>query len=181
MKIIVLGGGVSGIATAYYLAEHGHEVAVLERKSESALETSFGNGGVVGATQIEPWAKPGLPLKILQWIGRDDAPLLFHPSQIPQMWRWGLLFLRNCTEARFRRNAAASWGLTRYSVQSFAAVRENTGVSYDRLALGALKIFRTQESIDEAAASLEPLRPLGVEFEVLDAAACVRQEPALRE
>ncbi len=181
MKITVLGGGVSGVATAYHLAELGHDVTILERQAESALETSFANGGVVGATQVEPWAKPGLPLKILQWIGRDNAPLLFHPSQIPQMWRWGLLFLRSCTEQRFQASTTASWRLTQYSVQCFAALRERTNVSYDLLMQGALKIFLTQEALDETAASLEPLRPQGVAFEVLDAAACVRKEPALRE
>jgi len=180
MKITILGGGVSGISTAYHLAELGHNVTVLERQPESALETSFANGGVVGATQIEPWAKAGLPLKILQWLGKDNAPLLFHPSQIPHMWRWGLLFLRNCTEERFRKGSAISWRLTHYSAQSFAALRARAGISYDLNTSGALKIYLDQQSLDQTLATFEALRTTGAEFEVLDVAGCVRKEPALR-
>ena len=106
MKTIVLGAGVVGTATAYFLAKQGHEVEVIERQSGAALETSFGNGGVIHASEVEPWSQPGMPSKILKWLGKEDAPLLVRYGAIPHMWRWGLKFIANCTPERFRAQFA---------------------------------------------------------------------------
>jgi len=102
MKVIVLGSGVVGTATAYFLARHGCEVEVIERQGGAALETSFGNGGVIHASEVEPWSQPGMPLKILKWLGKEDAPLLVRYGAIPHMWRWGLKFIANCTPEHFQ-------------------------------------------------------------------------------
>ena len=100
MRTIVLGAGIAGTLTAYHLLRQGHEVTVVDRQHGAGMETSFANGGFMASSQAEPWAAPGVPLKILKWLGREDAPLLLRPSAVPQMWRWGLRFLANCTEAR---------------------------------------------------------------------------------
>src|SRR5580700_10086462 len=104
MRTIVIGAGAVGNSTAYYLHKLGHEVTVIERQAGAALETSFGNGGVVHASEVKPWSQPGMPAKILRWLGREDAPLLLRAEAVPHMWRWGIGFLRNCTVYRFRRN-----------------------------------------------------------------------------
>mgnify|MGYP003351313430 CR=1 FL=1 len=105
MRICVLGGGVVGVATAYYLSRDGHDVTVVDQGAGPALETSFGNGAIIHASEVEPWSQPGMPRKILQWLGQEDAPMLLRYGAIPHMWRWGLEFARNCTPEKFRANA----------------------------------------------------------------------------
>ena len=102
MRTIVIGAGAVGNATAFYLHKRGHEVVVLERQPGAALENSLGNGGVIHASEVEPWSQPGMPRKILSWLGQENAPLLLRYGAIPHMWRWGLDFVANCTPARFR-------------------------------------------------------------------------------
>src|SRR4030095_15667677 len=105
MKVIVLGAGVVGTSTAYFLAKHGHEVEVIERQPGAALETSFGNGGVIHASEVEPWSQPGMPAKIWKWLGREDAPLLVRYGAIPHMWRRGTKVIATFQPARFRPHA----------------------------------------------------------------------------
>src|SRR5215208_1544885 len=105
MATIVLGAGAVGTATAWYLRKAGHDVTVVERQAEAGMETSWGNGGVIHASEVEPWSQPGMPRKILGWLGKENAPLLLRYSAIPHMWRWGIEFARNCTPDRFRANA----------------------------------------------------------------------------
>ncbi len=100
MKTIVIGAGVVGTATAYYLWKHGCEVTLVERQADAALETSFGNGGVIHVSEAETWCRPGMPMKILRWLGDEQAPLLVRYRALPEMWKWGIGFLRNCTAAR---------------------------------------------------------------------------------
>jgi glycine/D-amino acid oxidase-like deaminating enzyme len=105
MHTVVLGAGALGVATAHYLSRLGHRVTVIERQPGAALETSFGNGAVIHASEVEPWSQPGMPLKILKWLGREDAPMLLRLKALPHILRWGPAFLANCTEARFVANA----------------------------------------------------------------------------
>src|SRR5687768_4438105 len=105
MRTVVLGAGAVGNATAYYLHKLGHEVIVVERQPAAALETSLGNGGVIHASEVEPWSQPGMPRKILSWLGQENAPLLLRYGAIPQVWRWGIEFARNCRLELFRSNA----------------------------------------------------------------------------
>jgi D-amino-acid dehydrogenase len=104
MKIIILGSGVIGVTTAYYAARAGHEVTVLERQPGPALETSFANAGEVSPGYSAPWAAPGIPLKALKWLFMKHRPLVIWPLPDPMQWRWGLMMLRNCTSARYKRN-----------------------------------------------------------------------------
>jgi D-amino-acid dehydrogenase len=108
VKIVVLGAGVIGVTSAWYLAEAGHEVTVVERHSQPGLETSFANGGQISAGHAEPWAKPAALPKILRWLGREDAPLLFRPRLDWAQWRWGLGFLRECIPGRSPATAASA-------------------------------------------------------------------------
>jgi D-amino-acid dehydrogenase len=141
MRVAVLGAGVIGVATAWYLRQAGHDVRVLDRREGPGLETSFANGGQVSADHAAPWAKPGVPLQALKWMTQEDAPLLFRLRADPAQWRWGLQFLRNCTEQRYRENAARLQRLGRYSRAQLRALRRDTGIQYDQAARGILVLY----------------------------------------
>ena len=104
MKIIVLGAGIIGIATAWHLLEEGHEVTLVDRQPDAALETSAANGAQISVSFCEPWANAGAPFKVAKWLLHDDSPLLFRPRLDPHQWRWGLSFLGQCNDAAFERN-----------------------------------------------------------------------------
>ena len=162
MNIVVLGAGVVGVTTAWYLRQAGHEVRVLDRRGGPGLETSFANGGQISADHAAPWAKPGVPMQALKWMVQEDAPLLFRLRADPAQWRWGLQFLRNCTAARFRDNASRLQRLGRYSRAELRALRTQTGLQYDQVARGILVLYTSgrefeagMKSPDECAA-IEP-------------------------
>jgi D-amino-acid dehydrogenase len=178
---VVLGAGAVGIASAWYLSKAGHSVAVLERQPEAALETSWGNGGVIHASEVEPWSQPGMPQKIVKWLGKEDAPLLLRYSAIPRMWRWGLEFARNCTAERFRANARANLALALHSLRSLHEIGAETGIAYDRATNGVMKIYRSPDSLDAAERSCAYLARHGLLFERIDAARCLELEPALAD
>jgi D-amino-acid dehydrogenase len=179
MPVIVLGAGAVGVATAWYLRKAGHEVTVVERQDGAALETSWGNGGVIHASEVEPWSQPGMPLKILKWLGQENAPLLLRYGAIPHMWRWGLAFARNCTPEKFAANSRANLELALYSLRSLQEIGGETGIQYDRATKGVLKIYRSKESLDGAARACDMLARHGLRYERIDVARCVDIEPAL--
>lgn len=179
MKIIVLGAGVVGVTSAWYLADAGHEVTVLERRDEPGLETSFANGGQISASHAQPWAKPSMLPKILQWLGREDAPLLFRPRAEWAQWAWGLRFLGECVPGRFERNSRALAGLAVYSRDCLRALRGSTGIRYDELSRGILHFATRQRDFDALARQAEAMRQLGGVREVKTAAECLALEPAL--
>jgi D-amino-acid dehydrogenase len=180
MKVIVLGAGVVGTSTAYFLAKQGHEVEVVERQNGAALETSFGNGGVIHASEVEPWSQPGMPSKILKWLGKEDAPLLVRYSAIPHMWHWGLKFMANCTPERFRRNALVNLKIALHSLKTLQQIRADTGIEYDLRTDGVLKIYTSAQSMAGGIESAKFLSRSGLTFQEVDAAACIRREPALQ-
>jgi D-amino-acid dehydrogenase len=141
LKVAVLGAGVIGITAAWYLRQAGHDVQVLDRREGPGLETSFANGGQISADHAAPWAKPDAPLQALKWMLREDAPLLFRLRADPAQWRWALQFLRNCTPARFRANAAQLVRLGRYSRAQLQALGSETGLQYDRVSRGILVLY----------------------------------------
>ena len=179
MKILVLGAGVVGVTTAWYLAEAGHEVTVLERREAAGLETSFANGGQISASHAEPWAKPSVIPKMLRWLGREDAPLLFRPRADWAQWRWGLRFLRECVPGRFERHSRALARFAVYSRDCLRALRAATGIRYDELARGILHFATSQRDFDGLASHAEAMRQLGTVREVKTAAECLALEPAL--
>ncbi|MEP6996151.1 MAG: D-amino acid dehydrogenase [Betaproteobacteria bacterium] len=179
MKVLVLGAGVVGTTSAWYLREQGHEVTVIERQSAAALETSFANGGQISVSHVEPWANPKAPWKILKWLTQPDAPLLFRPRLDWQQWRWGAQFLLECLPSRTRRNMLQILAISKYSGEMLRELRAATLLAYDDLQRGILQIYTDRSDYDEAAAAAELVRSYGIAREVKTAAECVAIEPAL--
>ncbi|MFB9981958.1 D-amino acid dehydrogenase [Mesorhizobium kowhaii] len=179
MKIMVLGGGVIGVTTAYYLAEAGHEVTVVDRQKGPALETSFANAGEISPGYASPWAGPGIPLKAIKWLLMKHGPLVVRPAFDPHMWTWLIKMLRNCTADRYAINKARMVPLAEYSRDTLKALREATGIVYDERAQGTLQLFRTQKQLDGTGGDVEVLKKYGVPYEILDQDGCVAAEPGL--
>ena len=180
MKVLVLGGGVIGVTTAYYLARAGHEVELVDRQAGPALETSFGNAGEVSPGYSAPWAGPGVPVKAIKWMLMTHSPLVIWPLLDPAMWRWGAAMLANCTERAYALNKSRMVPIAEYSRDCLKALRAETAIAYDERAQGTLQLFRTQAQLDGIGKDVEVLRKYGVPFEVLDRAGFCRVEPALR-
>ena len=138
MRVIVLGAGLLGVTSAYYLQQQGHEVTVIDRQATPGAETSFANGGQISVSHAEPWANPSAPLKVLQWLGQEDAPLLFRLRADMRQWLWGLSFLRNCTPERTRHNIRQIVSLGTYSRSALQQLRRDTGIQYDQRTQGIL-------------------------------------------
>jgi D-amino-acid dehydrogenase len=181
VKVLVLGAGVVGVTSAWYLAEAGHEVTVVDRQPRPGMETSFANGGQISASHAEPWAKPSILPKILRWLGREDAPLLFRPRADWAQWRWALGFLRECIPGRFERNCRALAGLAAYSGACLRALREKTGLRYDHLSRGILHFATDARDFELLARGAEAMRALGIDRQVMSAPECLELEPALRD
>ena len=182
MRIAVLGAGIVGLTTAYFLARNAHEVAVIDEGQEVAGETSRANGGVVGATQVEPWAQPGLPWRLLTWLGQKDAPILLHVGEVARHYHWGLRFLQRCTKAAYLDALAVNTRLTLYSLEIFAQVRDElkmTGEEYDLNRRGALKLYFTEESFREALSLASTLVRLGCTVKPVAPEEAAELEPAL--
>ena len=181
MKVIVLGAGVVGTATAWYLAKAGHEVTVLERQHDAGLETSFANGGQVSISHSEPWANPGAPLQILKWLLREDAPLLFRLRADPAQWEWGLRFLFECLPGNTRNNTRQIFTMSTYSLGELQALRAETAIQYDQVTRGILHIYTEQKEFDAAVAAARAMREYGLQHEVKSAEECFAIEPALKK
>ena len=179
MKIIVLGAGIIGISTAWHLLRQGHQVTVVDRQPDAALETSFANGAQISVSFCEPWARAGAPFKVAKWLLRDDAPLLFRPRLDLHQWRWGLSFLTQCTDAAFERNVRQLVALGRYSHQSLKQVVADTGIEYQRLERGILHFFSSAADFKAGAAGAGLMRRYGVDRRVLGRDEVLQVEPAL--
>jgi D-amino-acid dehydrogenase len=179
MKVLVLGAGVIGVTTAYYLNEAGHEVTVVDRQAEPAMETSFANAGEISPGYASPWAGPGIPLKAIKWLTMRHGPLVVRPRMEKAMWVWLFRMLRNCTSTRYAINKARMVPLAEYSRDCLRALRESTGIRYDERSQGTLQLFRTQSQLDGTGKDIEVLKQFGVPFELLDQAGCIAAEPAL--
>jgi len=181
VKVLVMGAGVVGVTTAWYLAESGHEVVVLDRQTGPAMETSFANGGQVSPCHAEPWANPNTPAKALQWLGREDAPLIFRLNRWdPALWAWGLRFLRNCTPERAKRNLERTLRIALYSRECLKALRARTGISYDQKSLGILHVYRDPQTFQQACKISALMSQLGLERQIKTPAEAITLEPALQ-
>lgn len=176
-----MGAGILGVTTAWYLLEQGHEVTVIDRQPAAALETSFANGAQISVSYCEPWAHPNAPLKVLKWLTRSDAPLLFRPHLDPHQWSWGLAFLSNCTLSAFERNVAQLVALGQYSHATLRALVAQTGIDYQRLERGILHFFTRTQDLDAAAAGAALMRRHGVDRRVLTREEVVQIEPSLHD
>jgi D-amino-acid dehydrogenase len=179
VKVLVLGSGVIGVTSAYYLARAGHEVTVVDRQPKPALETSFANAGEVSPGYSSPWAGPGVPVKAIKWLLMRHGPLVIWPKLDPVMWIWLLKLLRNCTEARYAVNKSRMIPIAEYSRDCLRALRAETGIHYDERSRGTLQLFRKQAQLDGTAGDIAVLKQYGVPYEVLDRDGCIAAEPAL--
>jgi D-amino-acid dehydrogenase len=180
MKVLVLGSGVIGVTSAWYLSQAGHEVTVVDRQAEPGMETSHANGGQVSWGASTPWAAPGIPFKALKWMFRPHSPLVLRPRLDPTMWSWLFKMLGNCTSARYAINRERMLRLSRYSYECLLALRRETEIHYDERASGVLELFRTGQELNEAADQAAMLERWNVPSRLLDRAGCVAHEPALR-
>lgn len=183
MKIAIVGGGVVGVASAWYLADRGHQVTVFERQPGVALETSFANGGQISVSHAEPWANPHTPRQLLGWLGREDAPLLYRLRLDPALWRWSLAFLRECLPARTRDNIRRIVDLAAYSRDELGrlrtALKDAGGLDYDARQQGILHIFTDAAEFERAHAAAAILREFGCDRHTLGADEAIAIEPAL--
>ncbi|MEO7065721.1 MAG: D-amino acid dehydrogenase [Rhodanobacter sp.] len=179
MRVLILGSGVIGVSSAWYLARAGFEVTVVDRETAPALETSFANAGQISPGYASPWAAPGVPLKALKWLFSKDAPLVIQPGLDPRQYLWMLQMLRNCTASRYAINKARMVRLSEYSRDCLDELRKEIGLDYEGRQLGTTQLFRTQAQLDDAGKDIAVLKEYGVPYEVLDRAGIVRVEPAL--
>ena len=179
MKVIVLGAGIVGTASAWFLQKAGHDVTVLERQPGAAQETSFANGCQISVSHAEPWANPAAPMKVLKWLGKEDAPLLYRFRPEWLQWKWGMHFLRECTPERTADNIRQIVAIAEYSRQTLQSVRAETGVDYDCLTRGILHFYTDQKEFDESLPAARLMRELGCPRDSIDADAVIRIEPAL--
>jgi len=179
MKVIVLGAGLLGVTSAYFLRQQGYDVTVVDRQASAAAETSFANGGQISVSHAEPWANPGAPLKVLKWLGKEDAPLLFRLRADMRQWLWGLQFLRECTPARTRHNIEQIVRLGTYSRDTLQQLRRETGITYDERTQGILHFYTSQKEFDAAEAPAAQMRELGCDRRIISADEAVKIEPAL--
>jgi D-amino-acid dehydrogenase len=180
MHVIVLGAGLLGVSSAWFLRQQGFEVTVIDRQAHAAAETSFANGGQVSVSHAEPWANPGAPFKVLKWLAREDAPLLFRLRTDVRQWAWGLQFLRECTPARTRHNIEQIVRLGTYSRSTLQALRQELGLDYAQRSQGILHFYTNQAEFDAAEAPAAQMRALGCDRRVISADEAVALEPALR-
>ena len=179
--VMVLGGGVIGVASAWFLARNGCRVTLIERRRAAALETSFANAGLITPGMSDPWTAPGTPMLILKWLGRENAPFLLRLRAIPGLLSWGLRFLRQCNERDWRRNTRTILRLCIFSHECLRLLVRETGVDYESNPRGTLRLIRDQLSMEKSSRTADMLRELGVPSHTLDAAGVIELEPALRD
>ena len=179
MRIVVLGAGVIGVTSAWYLARAGHEVMVVDRQPAAALETSFANAGEISPGYSTPWAAPGIPQKALRWMFQRHAPLVLHASLDRGRASWMAQMLKNCTADAYAINKQRMMRVAMYSRDCLEQLRRDTGIRYDERTQGTLQVFRTDKQVAAVAKDIKILKADGVAFEELDVDGCVRAEPGL--
>lgn len=179
MRILILGAGVIGVTSAWYLRRAGFDVTVVDRDPAPAMATSFANAGQVSPGYASPWPAPGVPLKALKWLLSKDAPLAMRLTADPAQYLWLCQLLRNCTSERYKVNKARMVRLAEYSRDCLDDLRADTGIEYEARQLGTTQLFRTQAQLDAAGQDIAVLEQYGVPFELLDRHGIVGAEPAL--
>lgn len=179
MRVVILGAGVIGVTSAWYLAQAGHEVVVIDRQAGPALETSFANAGEISPGYASPWAAPGIPAKAVKWLFMEHAPLILRPQLDLAMLRWLVAMLGNCNARDYAVNKARMVRLAEYSRDQLIELRRSTGISYDERSRGTLQLFREEKQLAGIDKDIAVLKADGVAYEVLDRAGCIAAEPGL--
>ncbi|TPD59606.1 D-amino acid dehydrogenase [Emcibacter nanhaiensis] len=181
MKAVVIGAGLQGVSTAYYLSKAGLEVTVLEQQATAGMETSFANGGILTPSMSDPWNAPGSWREMLLTMGQEDSPLLIRPRALPGMIGWGIGFLRNSSPAIFHRNTLNNFMLSHYSVQMMKEIRRESDISYDFMPSGTLKLFSDEVIFAKKLVQLAPLAAQGLKFKPMTPAQIAKLEPMLAQ
>lgn len=181
MRVLVLGSGVIGVTSAYYLALKGFDVTVIDRQPAVAMETSFANAGQISPGYSAPWAGPGVPVKAFYWLLQRHAPLNMRPDFTRWQWQWMAQFLKHCSLAHYTLNKSRMVRLAEYSRDCLRDLRAQTRIQYEQRSLGTLQVFRTRKQLDVEAKDIDVLRRMGVPFQHLDPDGCTRIEPALAQ
>ncbi len=180
MKIVILGAGVVGVTTAWYLSQEGHDVTVVERDEAAAMDTSFGNAGQISPGYASPWAAPGIPTKALKWMFKEHSPLIFRPDGSLFQVKWLFKMLAECGAERYAINKERMLRISEYSRDNFRKLRADTGIQYEGRQLGTLQIFRSDVEVEASKKDIKVLAELGIEHQVLSPEGCVEYEPALK-
>lgn len=179
MHIVIIGAGITGVTTAWYLRQAGHQVTVVERREAAGLETTFANGGQISLSHPEPWANPQAPLLILKWLGRRDAPLLFRLPAEPARWRWGMEFLRECLPGRSARHTLSIGRLAAYSGQLLRELQYKTHIEFLARQRGILHLYFSTADLHHGQRQAQILQGLGIGARMLTPEQCVEHDPAL--
>ncbi len=179
MRVIVLGSGVIGVASAYYLARQGAEVTVLDRQSGPAEETSFGNAGQISPGYSTPWAAPGIPFKAVKWMFQHHAPLAINLDGSMWQLQWMAQMLKNCNPQSYAVNKERMMRVAEYSRDCLRELRKDTGIHYENRAKGTLQLFRKEAQMEAVQRDISVLEECGVSYELLNANELGRVEPAL--
>lgn len=179
MKIAVLGSGIIGVSTAWWLNQAGHDVVVIDRESGPAQATSRANGGQISVSYSEPWASPQTPLRLLRWLCQDNAPMLFRPQFDLKQWWWGLMFLRECLPGRMAPNIRAMVRMSEYSRNTLQAMRAELGIEYNHLERGILNFYRDPAEFEHSQKMADVMRDFGVDRRIVSPDEVVQIEPAL--
>ncbi|SPA29299.1 D-amino acid dehydrogenase [Cupriavidus taiwanensis] len=179
MRVLVLGSGVIGVTSAWYLAKAGHEVTVVDREAGPALGTSFANAGQISPGYASPWAAPGVPLKAIKWMFQEHAPLSIRPDGTLFQLQWMWQMLLNCSAGRYAVNKERMVRLAEYSRDCIRALRAETGIAYEGRQQGTLQVFRTDEQLQGAAKDIAVLEQAGVPYQLLSREELAASEPAL--
>ncbi|ELR66633.1 D-amino acid dehydrogenase small subunit [Photobacterium marinum] len=179
MEVIVLGCGVIGLTSAWYLALAGHDVTVVERQSRSAEETSFANAGQISYGYSSPWAAPGIPLKAMKWLLQKHAPFKIKPSVSPELYVWASKMLANCNQEKYQINKARMLRIANYSRDCLQELRQQQKLNYEGRQKGTLQVFRSEAQVEAVAKDIKVLADSGTRYQLLDVAGCIDVEPAL--
>lgn len=179
MKIVIMGAGIAGVASAYYLSKAGHQVSVIDRASGVAEETSFANAGQLSFGYTTPWAAPNIPLKAAKWMLKEHSPLILRPDGSLYQLRWLTMMLANCTDAAYARNQARMMRISEYSRVQFDAFEKETGMQFEQRHKGTLHLFRDATGFEKHKTTMPVLEHFNVPYRVLNAEECLEYEPAL--
>ncbi|MBE3662282.1 D-amino acid dehydrogenase small subunit [Vibrio navarrensis] len=179
MKAVVLGSGIVGLMSAWYLQKAGYQVTVVDRQSRSGEETSFANAGQISYGYSSPWAAPGIPQKAIRWLLEEHAPLKIKPSLDPQLFKWATQMLSNCQLSRYQINKARMLGIANHSRECLSALRQEHHIEYQGRQQGTLQVFRNQKQLKAIEKDIALLEQSGTRFQRMSVEQCIKQEPGL--
>ncbi|WP_159738659.1 D-amino acid dehydrogenase [Vibrio atypicus] len=179
MKVVVLGSGVVGLTSAWYLSQAGCDVTVVDRQPRAGEETSFANAGQISYGYSSPWAAPGIPAKAIKWLFEEHAPLKIKPSLSPELANWASKMLMNCQLEKYRINKARMLTIANRSRECLAQLNKEHNLQYQGRTQGTLQIFRKEQQLQAVEKDIVLLEESGTKYQLLTPEQCLTQEPGL--